>query len=53
MKDEDDGYDEALVPVDYKESGLILDDVLYDIIVNGLPAGVYVVAVVRIIISKN
>ncbi|KAG7370731.1 caspase domain containing protein [Nitzschia inconspicua] len=43
--DEDDGYDEAMVPLDFKQSGLILDDDLYDIFVKGLPAGVHVVAV--------
>ena len=44
--DEDDGYDEALVPLDFKRAGMILDDDLYDIFVKGLPAGVHVVAVV-------
>lgn len=48
-QDEDDGYDEALVPLDYKETGLIVDDVLYDIIVNKLPDGVHAVAIVRIL----
>jgi len=41
--EEDDGYDEALVPVDYDSNGLILDDDLYDIVVKGLPEGVHVV----------
>jgi hypothetical protein len=44
--DEDDGFDEALVPVDYKQAGLIIDD---DIVVNGLPEGVHVVALVSYI----
>jgi hypothetical protein len=44
--DEDDGFDEALVPLDYKQSGLIIDDDLYDIVVNGLPEGVHVIALV-------
>ena len=32
--DESDGYDEAIVPLDYSQSGLILDDDLYAIIKN-------------------
>jgi metacaspase-1 len=51
--DEDDGYDEAMVPLDFKQAGLILDDDLYDIFVKGLPAGVHVVAVVRPRISLH
>jgi len=42
--DEDDGYDEALVPLDFDRSGVILDDELYEIFVKGLPSGVHVVA---------
>ena len=38
--DEADGFDETLVPVDYLENGMILDDDLYEIIVNGMPEGV-------------
>eukprot|EP00760_Papus_ankaliazontas_P002519 PhM_4_TR11060/c0_g1_i1/m.90721 len=38
--DEDDGKDEALVPSDYKTSGLIVDDDIYDIVVEGLAPGV-------------
>jgi metacaspase-1 len=45
--DEDDGYDEAMLPVDFKGAGMILDDDLYEIFVKGLPQGVHVVAVVR------
>lgn len=44
--DEDDGYDEALVPLDFKSAGLILDDDLNDMIVKALPPGVHVVALV-------
>jgi hypothetical protein len=44
--EEDDGYDEALCPVDYKESGLIRDDILFDIIVKGISDDVHVVALV-------
>lgn len=43
--DEDDGYDEAMVPLDFKRAGHILDDDLYKIIVQGLSPGVHVVAV--------
>jgi hypothetical protein len=43
--DEDDGYDEALVPLDFEQAGLIIDDYLYEILVKQLPAGVHVVAV--------
>ncbi|KAL3913606.1 MAG: hypothetical protein SGARI_000574 [Bacillariaceae sp.] len=43
--DEDDGYDEALVPLDFKNAGLIIDDYLYELLVKQLPAGVHVVAV--------
>ena len=46
--DEDDGYDEALVPLDFKQAGMIRDDLLYDIIVKGLPPGVHVVALVSL-----
>ena len=42
--DEDDGYDEAIMPVDYKKNGIIIDDELNDLIVKRLPAGVHVVA---------
>jgi len=42
--DEDDGYDEVLVPRDYQKSGMIRDDDLYDLLVKGLPQGVHVVS---------
>jgi len=42
--DEDDGYDEVLCPIDYAESGFIRDDQLFEILVEGLPAGVHVVS---------
>jgi len=38
--DEDDGYDEALVPRDYQTNGCIRDDDLYDILIKDLPDGV-------------
>jgi metacaspase-1 len=46
--DEEDGYDEALVPSDYASAGVILDDELYEIIVKGLAGGVHVVSVVSV-----
>lgn len=42
--DEDDGYDEALCPLDFQSAGIILDDDLNDMIVKALPPGVHVVA---------
>ena len=38
--DEDDGYDETLIPVDYKRSGQILDDTLCDELVKKMQKGV-------------
>jgi hypothetical protein len=46
-KEEDDGYDEVLVPLDYNDTGMIRDDDLYEILVNNLPQGVHVVSLVR------
>lgn len=37
--DEDDGFDEALVPVDYTTHGLIRDDDCFDLLVKPLPEG--------------
>mmetsp|Transcript_10892 Transcript_10892/g.17448 ORF Transcript_10892/g.17448 Transcript_10892/m.17448 type:complete len:333 (+) Transcript_10892:153-1151(+) len=42
--DEDDGYDEALVPRDYNEAGMIRDDDLYDILIKPLADGVHMVS---------
>jgi hypothetical protein len=44
--DEDDGYDEILIPGDYKESGQITDDEIFQTFVTKVPAGVHVVAMV-------
>jgi len=44
--DEEDGYDETLVPVDYKSSGHIVDDDIHDILCKGLPRGVRLTAIV-------
>ena len=49
--DEDDGYDEVLVPLDFQDVGMIADDDLYDILVEALPQGVHVVSLVRTAIS--
>ena len=38
--DEDDGYDETLIPLDFKTAGHILDDDLYKIVVKAMPEGV-------------
>jgi hypothetical protein len=46
--EEADGYDEALVPVDYNSgAGMIRDDDLYDILVKPLASGVHMVSLVR------
>merc|ERR1712183_744461 len=42
--DEDDGYDEALCPVDYPSNGLIIDDDLFDILIEPLPPGVNMIS---------
>jgi uncharacterized caspase-like protein len=46
--EEADGYDEALVPLDFQEKGMIRDDDLYDILVKPLSHGVHMVSLVRI-----
>jgi metacaspase-1 len=38
--DEEDGYDETLIPVDFKQAGQILDDDLLRILVKPMAAGV-------------
>jgi len=38
--DEEDGMDETLIPVDYKQAGHIVDDEVHDVLVRGLPKGV-------------
>lgn len=37
--DEDDGFDETILPVDYKTAGMIVDDEIHKILVKPLPAG--------------
>ncbi|KAI1259303.1 caspase domain-containing protein [Xylariaceae sp. FL1019] len=43
--DEDDGYDETIYPVDYKQAGHISDDELHHIVVTPLVAGVRLTAI--------
>lgn len=38
--DEDDGYDETLIPLDFKEHGMIVDDDILDILVKPMPKDV-------------
>ena len=45
--DEDDGYDETLIPVDFKRAGQIVDDDIYKMLVTAMPAGVNVTVLVR------
>ena len=42
--DEEDGYDEALVPVDFNDAGLLVDDDLFDILIEPLAEGVHMVS---------
>lgn len=42
--DECDGLDECIVPVDYADSGIIIDDELRQLLVNELPEGANLVA---------
>ena len=45
--DEDDGYDETLIPVDYLQTGnQIVDDVLYTDFVGALPKDCFVTCVI-------
>jgi Caspase domain len=37
--DEDDGYDETLIPVDYKTAGQIRDDAVFTELVSRMPSG--------------
>jgi hypothetical protein len=51
--DEDDGYDETLIPVDFKSAGQILDDDIYRDVVKAMPADVNVTVLVRTTIDSN
>jgi metacaspase-1 len=43
--DEDNGYDETVYPLDFKEAGMILDDEMHAIMVKPLPAGCRLTAI--------
>ncbi|KAI0041915.1 hypothetical protein FA95DRAFT_1564901 [Auriscalpium vulgare] len=43
--DEDDGFDEVIYPVDFKEAGHIVDDDMHDILVKPLPPGCRLTAI--------
>eukprot|EP00667_Euglena_gracilis_P018623 EG_transcript_19790 len=43
--DEADGYDETILPVDFKSAGQIVDDEIFDLLVRPLPSGVRMTAV--------
>ncbi|KAI0998096.1 Metacaspase-1B [Podosphaera aphanis] len=43
--DEDDGYDEVIYPVDFKNAGHIVDDEIHNILVRPLPAGARLTAI--------
>jgi len=43
--DEEDGYDETLIPLDYAQAGQIVDDEVHDVLVRGLPKGVRLTAI--------
>ncbi|KAI1357733.1 caspase domain-containing protein [Xylaria arbuscula] len=43
--DEEDGYDEVIYPVDYKEAGHIVDDEMHHVVVTPLVAGVRLTAI--------
>jgi len=43
--DEEDGYDETLIPLDYAHAGQIVDDEVHDVLVRGLPKGVRLTAI--------
>lgn len=40
--DEDDGFDETLIPVDFRSSGQIIDDFILKILVKPMKEGVHV-----------
>lgn len=43
--DEDDGYDEVIYPVDFKQAGHIVDDEIHNYVVKPLQAGVRLTAI--------
>ncbi|KAG1729665.1 caspase domain-containing protein [Suillus paluster] len=43
--DEEDGFDEVIYPVDFKQNGHIVDDLMHQIMVKPLPAGCRLTAI--------
>lgn len=43
--DEEDGYDESIIPVDFRENGQIVDDDILDLFVKRMKGGVFCVVV--------
>jgi len=43
--DEEDGTDETIYPVDFKQAGMIIDDEMHAIMVRPLPAGCRLTAI--------
>ncbi|KAJ9069730.1 Ca(2+)-dependent cysteine protease [Entomophthora muscae] len=43
--DEEDGYDETILPLDFEQKGEITDDTLFDILIRDLPKGVRLTAI--------
>ena len=43
--DEDDGYDESIIPVDFRENGQIIDDDILEFFVKRMKGGVFCVVV--------
>ncbi|CAD6576300.1 MAG: Ca(2+)-dependent cysteine protease [Cyphobasidiales sp. Tagirdzhanova-0007] len=43
--DEDDGYDETIYPIDFKQSGQIIDDDMHAIMIRPLPPGCRLTAI--------
>jgi len=43
--DEEDGYDETIYPVDFKQAGMIVDDEMHHIMVRPLPPGCRLTAI--------
>jgi hypothetical protein len=48
--DEDDGYDETLIPVDFQKAGQIIDDEVFNVLVKKMPKDVHVTVLVRFIL---
>jgi Caspase domain len=44
--DEDDGYNETILPCDFKQAGQIVDDELNQYLANPLPPGVRLTAII-------